>query len=354
MKKIQFVDLHAQYLSIKSEIDKAIALVIEQTAFIGGDYVKKFEQDFGAYLNTSNVLGCANGTDSIEILLKSFKIGAGDEVIVPAVSWISTSEAVGSVGAVPVFVDVDQDGLIRADLIEKSITSKTKCIIPVHLYGNSVDMTAVMKIAKSNNLLVLEDCAQAHGARHKNQIVGTIGDCSSFSFYPGKNLGAYGDAGRMISNHGQKTKHDHHFEGRNSRLDGLHAAVLSVKLKHLNAWTKKRVENASLYRDLLADLKQIKLPPVKLDDSHVYHLFVIQTESRDELATFLKTRGIDTAIHYPTPLPYLKAYNGTVDSKVSFPEAKRFTSEILSLPMYPELTKDEIEYIAGSVKMFFS
>lgn len=361
--KIPFVDLKAQYQSIKPEIDEAISKVISETAFIGGKYVKEFEQLFSKYLNINHVIACANGTDSLEILLKAYGVAINDEVIVPAVSWISTSEAVSSTGAKPVFVDIDPISYtIDVKLIESKITPQTKAIIPVHLYGNPADMKEIMLIAKKYNLIVIEDCAQSHGAEIDGKMVGTFGDAASFSFYPGKNLGAYGDAGamatnnttiaekiRMIANHGQLEKHKHLIEGRNSRMDGIQAAVLSAKIKYLHEWTAKRIEIADYYSLLLKTLN-IKTPFVKNYYKHVFHLYVIVTEKRDELKEQLETHGIETAIHYPTALPFLDAYKSRGYSHTDFPIAHDFTSKILSLPIYPELTKEMVMYVVENIK----
>jgi dTDP-4-amino-4,6-dideoxygalactose transaminase len=360
---VPFIDLKAQYLSIKSEIDATIFSVINESAFIGGDYVKCFEDDFSKYINVSNVIGCANGTDSLEIIIKALGIGPGDEVIVPALSWFSTSEAVSSVGANPIFVDIEKEFYtIDTKLIEEKITSKTKAIIPVHLYGQAADMKTIISIAKKYNLKVIEDCAQSHGAEFERKNVGNWGDASSFSFYPGKNLGAYGDAGcmatnneelakvfRMIANHGQLKKHDHVMVGRNSRLDGLHAAVLSVKLKYLEEWTKKRIENAEFYDKLLQN-SAIGIPKKRQNGRHVYHLYVVQVENRDSLINRLLKKGIQTAVHYPTALPLLKAYSFKNLKPSDFPIAFALSERILSIPMYAELTKDKIDYVAESLK----
>jgi dTDP-4-amino-4,6-dideoxygalactose transaminase len=317
--KIPFVDLKAQYQSIKSEIDAAMGSVMADTAFIGGSsnkYVTAFEKEFADFLNLKHVVSCANGTDSLEILLEAYGIGAGDEVIVPALSWISSSEAVGRAGATPVFVDVCEDTLlIDIDKIEQKISSKTKAIMPVHLYGNAVDMEAIMALAKKHNLIVIEDCAQAHEAAFNQKMVGTFGHAASFSFYPGKNLGAYGDAGciatnsadiaakcKMIANHGQLEKHNHVMEGRNSRLDGLHAAVLSVKLKYLHGWNESRIKNAAHLGSLIHNVAYT-LPVINKHTRHVFHLYVIRHNKRDALKKFLAEKGIETAIHYPTALP---------------------------------------------------
>jgi dTDP-4-amino-4,6-dideoxygalactose transaminase len=362
---IPFVDLKEQYQRIKPEIDTAIQKVIIDTAFINGKYVHEFEELFGKFLGLNHVVACANGTDSLEILLKAYGIGSGDEVIVPAVSWISTSEAVSSVGATPVFVDIDSDNYtIDCKLIEQKISPSTKAIIPVHLYGNPADMIEIMNIAEKKNLLVIEDCAQAHGARIKGKMVGTFGHAASFSFYPGKNLGAYGDAGamatndssiaakmRMIANHGQLEKHNHVMEGRNSRMDGIQGAILSVKLKYLNEWIKKRIKHAENYNRLFNGTS-IKTPSVRSNSEHVYHLYVILSDKRDVLKRHLHEQNIETAIHYPVALPFLEAYSRMHYKPSDFPVAYNFSSRILSLPIYPEMTSDMINYVVKSVKAF--
>lgn len=366
--KVPFVDLKEQYYSIKEEIDAAISNVIADTAFVGGSsnkYVTKFEKEFGEFIGLKNVISCANGTDSIEILLEAHGIKQGDEVIVPALSWISTSEAVGRIGAKPVFVDVCEDTLlIDLDKVEGRITNRTKAIIPVHLYGNAVDMERVMLLASKYNLIVIEDCAQSHEASFNGKMVGTYGHSASFSFYPGKNLGAYGDAGcmvtndnelalkcRMIANHGQIEKHNHVIEGRNSRMDGIHAAVLSVKLKYLHTWNNQRIEHAKYLCENI-DSKKYRFPQRNSNAKHVYHLFVIRTDKRDLLKKYLGENGIETAIHYPQPLPLLKAYQSNNYTAQDFPVASAETQRILSLPMFPELTKDQMNYLIDVLNKF--
>lgn len=368
MQKIPFVDLRQQYESIKTDIDNVMASVMLDTAFVGGSnnkYVTQFESQFADYLGVKQVVSCANGTDSIEILLEAMGVKAGDEVIVPALSWISTSEAVGRIGATPVFVDVCEDTLlIDTGKIEQKITSKTKVIIPVHLYGNAVDMETIMRIAKASGLKVIEDCAQSHGARYNGKLVGTFGDAASFSFYPGKNLGAYGDAGcittdfselankcRMIANHGQIKKHDHVMEGRNSRMDGLHGAVLSVKLKRLDEWNTKRQNNAAYY-DLILPAEKFRKPTINKGASHVYHLYVIRTEKRDDLKDYLGKKGIETAVHYPTALPFLKAYSHYGYKPYDFPVAYAETQKVLSIPMFPELTREQMDSVVTAIISF--
>lgn len=361
MKQIAFVDLYAQYLSIKEDIDNAIASTIKNSAYIGGS-VKEFEKAFSEYTGIRHVIACANGTDSIEILLKAYNIKEGDEVIVPACSWISTSEAVSAVGATPVFVDIENDFFtIDASLIEKAITPRTRAIIPVHLYGHAADMDAIMKIATKNNLAVIEDCAQAHGASINGKMVGSFGHAASFSFYPGKNLGAYGDAGcmatndtviadmsRMIAQHGQKGKHNHLIEGRNSRLDGLQAAILLAKLPYLEQWTSKRIEHANYYTQLLQD-KNIVVPATKPGYRHVFHLYVVRVDNRDELREKLAASGIETAIHYPSPLPFLPCYAHRGFSREQFPVASSNQHRILSIPMYAELSESDLNLIASQL-----
>lgn len=355
--RVPFADLKAQYDSIKKEIDHAFGQVLASSSFIGGKFVAAFEQEFAAYLGTKHCIGCANGTDAIEILLHAFGIGEGDEVIVPALTWISTAEAVNNTGATPVFIDIHPDTYtIDPLLIAGKITARTKAIIPVHLFGQAADMEEITRVAHQHNLIVIEDCAQSHGALYKNKITGTLAHAATFSFYPGKNLGAYGDAGamvtnddriaekaRMIANHGQKEKHDHRLIGRNSRLDGLQAAVLSVKLRYLDRWNEARVVHAALYNSLLHDLP-VKKPVTVPDRKHVFHLYVIECGYRDARAKLLEKDGIQTAVHYPRPLPFTDAYKHLNIPEHEFPVSLAACSRILSLPMYAELDKEKITY----------
>jgi dTDP-4-amino-4,6-dideoxygalactose transaminase len=361
--QVPFVDLKLQYANLKPAMDAAIARVIADTAFVGGrdnKYVRAFEEDFSRWLGVPDFVGCANGTDSLELLLQAAGIGRGDEVIVPALTWISTSEAVSTIGATPVFVDIDPVTFtIDVAKLAAAITPRTRAIIPVHLYGQTADMDPILTLAARHKLFVLEDCAQAHGATYKGRKVGTMGDACSFSFYPGKNLGAYGDAGgfaakdktiheraRMLANHGQPRKHDHQLEGRNSRLDGLQAAVLSVKLPHLDAWNAARVKVAAQYDAKLADLgNRVRRPAVAKDRTHVYHLYVVRVAKRDAVTAKLKDAGIATAVHYPTPLPLLAAYKARAITRAHIPAAATACDEILSLPMYPEMTSSQIDAV---------
>ena len=360
--QVPFVDLKLQYERLHNDIDLAIQSVINETAFISGKYAKQFEAEFANYLGIKHVVSCANGTDSLELLLQAFGIGKGDEVIVPANSWISTSECVTTVGAKVVFVDSKPDTYtIDTNLIETKITPNTKAIIPVHLYGCPADMDEIMAISKKYNLIIIEDCAQAHGAKYKGKTIGTIGHASSFSFYPGKNLGAYGDAGgmatniddiatkvRMMANHGRLGKHDHGIEGRNSRLDGIQASILSAKLPHLESWTEARIHNAQLYHKYLAELG-LQLPFAPLETRHVFHLYVIKVDNRAYVQEKLLSKGIETGIHYPIALPLLKAYAHFGYMAKDFPIASGQMNQLLSLPMYAELTEEQIAYVCSNL-----
>lgn len=359
---IPLVDLKAQYHAHREQIDDAISSVIDESAFIGGEYVKLFEEQFAEFLGINNFVGCANGTDAIEIALRVLGIGRGDEVIVPAHTWISTSEAVTSVGATIVFADTLADTYtIDPVSVEGRITSRTKAIIPVHLYGCPCDMDSICSLAGKFDIKVIEDSAQAHGAIYRGKKVGTIGDAGTFSFYPGKNLGAYGDAGgmvfkreenaaraRMMADHGRVGKHNHVIEGRNSRLDGLQAAILSAKLPNLEAWTLKRERVAARYAELLAplELKLQKSPP---ESRHVHHIYAIQIEDRDATQNRMAARGIETGIHYPSALPFIKPYAHLNHIPKDFPVAHRVTSKVLSLPMYPELSDEQLHYIVNQL-----
>jgi dTDP-4-amino-4,6-dideoxygalactose transaminase len=365
---VPFVDLKAQYESIKNEIDDAIKSVVTETAFIGGKYVNTFEQKFAQLYGVKHCISCANGTDSLYIIMKMLGIGAGDEVITVANSWISSSETITQTGATPVFVDIDPVYYsIDEKLLEDKITSKTKAIMPVHLQGQMCEMDTILAIASKHNIPVIEDCAQSHFSKYKGQNAGTLGIAGSFSFYPGKNLGAYGDAGCIITNddalaikckrfarHGALIKHQHTIEGINSRLDGLQAAILTAKLPYILDWTAKRQANAQYYVSVLQDIEQITLPTVRPETEHTFHLYVIRAERRDKLATHLQQKGIETAIHYPIPLPLMEAYSYLGYTENDIPVSARYRNEILSLPMYPELTNEMMDYISHSIKDFYS
>ena len=367
MLKVPFVDLKAQYSSIKTEIDVAISTVVENTTFIGGQIIEEFEEDFANLYGVKNCISVANGTDSLYIIMKMLGIGKGDEVITVVNSWISSSETISQTGATPVFVDINSKFYsIDEEQIEAAITPKTKAIIPVHLHGQMCNMDKIMKIAHKHGLLVIEDCAQAHFSEFKGKRAGTFGIAGSFSFYPGKNLGAYGDAGciitnnnelaqkcRMYARHGALKKHQHQIEGINSRMDGIQAAILKVKLSYILDWTKNRIVNANLYDSYLRKIDEIIIPERREDTMHTFHLYVIRTSRRDELKEFLFSYGIDTAIHYPTSLHNLPAYAYLGHEPNDFPKSNAAQSQILSLPMYPELTEKQIEYVANAIQKFF-
>lgn len=364
---VPFVDLKAQYASIKPEIDTVIQRVFDETSFVGGKYVADFEKDFSIRYQAKHVIGVANGTDAIYIVLKMLGIGPGDEVITSASSWISTSETISQTGARPIFVDIDpQTYTINPELIEGKITPRTRAIIPVHLYGQMAHVSTIKEICDKHELFLVEDCAQSHFSMESNVLAGKTGIAGTFSFYPGKNLGAYGDAGciitnddhlasrcRMYANHGSLKKHDHQMEGINSRLDTLQAAVLSVKLKYIDQWTQSRINNATLYSEHFRNCTEVQVPQVRRDTLHSFHLYVIRTPVRDKLKLFLEEHGIQTAIHYPVALPFLPAYNHLGHTKADFPVAFRLQNEILSLPMYPELSVPQIEYVSAQIANFF-
>ena len=380
---IPLVDLKRQYDSIKEEIDAAISEVISKSAFVGGPLVESFERSFASFCGVRHCAGVGNGTDALFIALKCLGIGEGDEVIVPANTFIATSEAVTMTGAKVVFVDIhpntyNMDPAKLEDYLKKrfskgtstwqhgSTATRLSAVIPVHLYGQPADMDPIIEIARRYDLKVIEDGAQAHGAIYKGRRIGSTGDVVCFSFYPGKNLGAYGDGGaivtdndelavkmRMFANHGRMDKYDHELEGVNSRLDGLQAAILGVKLKYLPEWSEKRRRNAHLYNQLLKETDLIT--PVEVSEVvAVYHLYVVRTrkELRHTLQDYLKSKGIATGIHYPIALPNLKAYARLKHTPNDFPEATKASQEILSLPMFAELEEDEIAYIAQEIKHF--
>ena len=363
---IPFVDLKSQYNSIKEEMDAAINAVISRTAFIGGPFLADFEKEFAHFCGTKYCVGVGNGTDALFIALKALGIGAGDEVITAANSFIATSEAITSTGAKVVFVDCEPNNYtIDVSKIEEKISDKTKAIIPVHLYGQAADMDGIYDLAKKYDLAVVEDAAQAHGATYKGRKVGTLGDVACFSFYPGKNLGAYGDGGaivtnnkilekrcRMLANHGRLEKYSHDIEGYNSRLDGLQAAILSVKLRHLADWNKGRNRVADYYLEHIK-AEQVVLPRKMDGNGHVYHLFIVQVENREAFMDALKKEGISTGIHYPIPLPSQRAYSYLGHEAGDFPVAERLAERIVSLPMFPELREDQLEKIVSVIHGFY-
>ncbi len=364
---VKFLDLAKQYSMLKPEIDEAISAVINESAFIGGKYVNVFERHFADYQQTAHCIGVANGTDAIEIALEALHLPAGSEILVPANTFIATSEAVTRCGHKVVFCDCDPETYtISIPDATKRITPDTHAIIPVHLYGHPCDMDKVLDLARRYKLTVIEDCAQAHGAVYKGRKVGGFGDIGTFSFYPGKNLGAYGDGGaivtnddglagkcRMIANHGRIDKYNHEFEGRNSRLDGIQAAILDVKLTRLDQWIHRRREIAEYYRRTLNNLPELTLPSVKDWAGHVWHLFVIRTAERDALQKHLAEHEIHTGVHYPIALPMLKAYSHLGREKSDL-FACSIGSELLSLPMGEHLDDGELEIVVKEIKNYFT
>lgn len=365
---IPFVDLKAQYQSIKYDIDQAIRQVIEETSFIGGPVVSKFEDEFSKLYGVKNVISCANGTDSLYILMKMLGIGKDDEVITAANSWISSSETITQTGATPVFIDAHPCFFsLDESRLESVITPRTRALIAVHLHGQMCAMDELKAICDKHNIYLIEDCAQSHFSAYKDKRAGLFGVAGSFSFYPGKNLGAYGDAGCIITNddalaekckmyarHGALIKHQHQMEGINSRMDGMQAAILAAKLPHILGWTEKRIAVAAIYDTMLSGIRQLTIPARRPDTKHTYHLYLIRCEQRDQLATRLKERGIETAIHYPTALPNLPAYKYLGYRSADFPVATALQHDSLSLPIYPELTEEMVGYIAGSIRTFYS
>ena len=365
--KVPFVDLKEQYARIKSEIDWAIQDVIDNTAFIGGPAVEMFEMEFARIYGSKHCVSVANGTDSLFIIMKMLGIGAGDEVITVANSWISSSETISQTGAKPVFIDIEREYYsMDANKLEDAINHRTKAIIPVHLHGQVCDMDVITSIAGKYNLHVIEDCAQAHFSEFKGVRAGLRGIAASFSFYPGKNLGAYGDAGciltnddllsskfRMYARHGALRKHEHIIEGINSRMDGLQAAILRAKLPFILDWTESRIRNAEIYTDKLACVDEVITPRVRPLTKHTFHLYVVRVPDRDSLAAYLRQQGVETAVHYPKALPNMLAYKYLGYSSIDFPVASEYQDQILSLPMYPELTIDKIDHVVSSIKRFY-
>lgn len=364
---IPFVDLQTQYQSIKAEVDAAIHRVLDASSYILGPEVERFEREFAAYTNAEHCVALNSGTAAIQLAVMACGIGAGDEVIVPANTFFASAEGVSTAGATPVFVDADSDSYtIDSTKIEAAITPRTRAIMPVHLYGQAADLDPVFEIAAHHNLHVIEDAAQAHGAKYKGRPVGALGAAGAFSFYPGKNLGAYGEGGavttnnaavarriRLLRDHGSERKYRHEVVGYNFRLEGLQGAVLAVKLKHLNRWNDLRRTHAATYRELLAPLAHdnlIELPREMPYAEHIYHLFVIQIDERDAVQQRLTEAGVATGIHYPVPIHLQPAYANLGYKPGDFPVAERQASRVLSLPMFPELTRNQLARVADATK----
>lgn len=341
--------------------------VLDESYFLHGRQVREFEEAFSAKLGMEHCLGVGNCTDALFIVLKMLGIGEGDEVIVPAMTWITDAEVVSNLGAKPVFVDVHPETYtLDPTKLEEAITPKTKAVIPVHLYGQMADMFAICEVASKHGLKVVEDCAQAHFASYKKRYAGSFGHAAVFSFYPTKNLGALGDAGaivtndrslyeacRKMANHGAMDKHNHEFPGMNSRMDTLHAAVLSLKLKHIDNWNEQRNQLAKKYFEVLSGVGDLVLPNIGADNVHVFHIYNVLTSRRDELKHFLRDNGIQTQIHYPKAVPFTRAYSSFNLKATDFPVSYRLQQEGLSLPIFPGMTDGQQGYVVNKVMEFF-
>lgn len=357
------VDLKAQYATIKPDIDAAIQRVVSNTSFILGKEVADFEREFASTVGAQGAVGVASGTAALQLALLAVGVKPGDEVITTAHTFIATAEPISQCGAKPVFVDIDPATYnIDPNRVEEAITSRTKAIVPVHLYGQPAELKALRDIAARHNLWLIEDAAQAHCAEYEGKRCGSIGDLACFSFYPGKNLGAYGDAGavtgndeallarvRKLRDHGRTTKYEHDEIGFGERLDALQAAILAAKLPHLESWTDARRAHARLYNELLAD-SDVITPFESANVRHVYHLYVIRVPRRNEMLEHLKSQGVGAGIHYPVPVHRQPAYLKEGYGDISLPVTEQVASEIVSLPMYPELSSEQIEYVARAVK----
>lgn len=361
-------DLRREYSRIRSEIDGAIERVLGRGWFILGEEGEAFEAEWAEYCGVGHAVGVGNGTDAIHLALRAAGIGPGDEVVVPALTAAFSALAVSMIGATPVFADVDP---VRYTLdpaaFEASVTPRTAAVMPVHLYGCPAEMETIVQIARRHNLFVLEDAAQAHGACYQGERVGGLGDAAAFSFYPSKNLGAYGDAGAVVTNHpdlaekvrllrhgGQRSTYEHVVLGTNSRLDEIQAAILRVKLKHLDGWNRRRQVLARRYEDGLRECKDLALPAIPSDVEHVFHLYVVRTPLRNALRDYLDGAGVKTAIHYPKGVHLQAAYAGLGYKEGSCPNAERAASQILSVPIFPQLTQTEVEQAIRLIRLFFA
>ena len=362
-RQIPFLDLADFPADLKLELQAKFSQMLDKGIFSGGEEVVGLENELKAYLKAPYFIACSNGTDALEIALRALNLGQGDEVIVPAMTWVSTAEAVQLVAATPVFAEIDANGLLDLDKLPKYLSPKTKAIIPVHLYGKMVNMKKLSALAKANNLYLIEDAAQAFGACQHGIPAGLWGDIGCFSFYPTKNLGALGEAGglstkdssmdrkiRLLINHGQEVRDTHEIVGRNARIDTLQAGFLRVKLNHFDHWQRNRKALAKQYLGKLSKLTNIQVPAGILEEDHNAHLFVIQTPERDNLKLHLQSRGIGTAIHYPNPIPLMPVYS---NQPGAFPIAEKFSHTILSLPLHPFLSEEDVKYICSEIIAFF-
>jgi dTDP-4-amino-4,6-dideoxygalactose transaminase len=362
--KIPFLDLNAQHAPLRAEIDRAIGEVIDASAFAGGPFVARFEDEFASFCNCRHAIGVGNGTDALWLALLALGVGPGDEVITVPGTFMATAEAISYCGARPVFVDVDeQTYTMDPTKLGEALTPRTKAIVPVHIFGQMADMDPILEFARKHGLFVVEDAAQAHGAEYRGRRAGTLGDVGAFSFYPGKNLGAFGEAGGIITNndvvmekirvlrdHGQVRKYHHTMIGWNCRMDGIQAAVLSIKLRHLEKGNQLRRSHAARYDLALRAIDGLVTPHRAEYGKHVYHIYSIRVDDRDEFMQRLTEQGIGCGIHYPIPVHLQEAYSGLGYTCGSFPVAERCASEFVSLPMFPELTPAQVDAVAEAVK----
>ncbi len=366
MNNVPFLDLATQHESLSTEIEAAISGVLASSAFSGGRYVSRFEEEFADFCGTSFAVGVGSGTEALWLALLALDIGRGDEVITVPMTFLATLEAISMAGAAPVLVDVRPDtGTLDPELLENAITSRTRAIMPVHLYGRTADMDPIREIADRHGLAVIEDACQAHGAEYHGRRAGSLGDAAGFSFYPGKNLGALGEAGavttdredlavtmRRLRDHGQREKYYHDLVGWNARMDGLQGAVLSVKLRRLDSWNEQRRNRAALYRELLSDVEGIELHAPEQGKEHVHHLFTVLSPERDRIREYLGDRGIQTGIHYPIPCHLQEAYRHLGHGEGDFPVSERIGRETFSLPMFPELREEQVRRVAEEIRSF--
>jgi dTDP-4-amino-4,6-dideoxygalactose transaminase len=362
--KVPFLDLRSQHAPLREEFDRAIREVIDRSAFAGGPFVAKFEEDFATYCNCQNAIGLGSGTEALWLTLLALGVGTEDEVITVPSTFMATAEAITYCGAKPVFVDVDERTYTMDPTeLEKALTVKTKAVIPVHLFGQPAEMDSILQFAHKHGLFVIEDAAQAHGATYKGRKAGSLGDAGCFSFYPGKNLGAFGEAGAVVTNnfalqekirvlrdHGQVRKYHHTMVGWNCRMDGIQAAVLSIKLRHLERGNQLRRVHALQYNQAFEGVDDLVMPSEATYARHVYHIYAIRVQDRNEVMRDLEEKGIGCGVHYPVPIHLQEAYRNLGYSRGAFPVSERTAGEFISLPMFPELTEAQIQFVAEAVK----
>lgn len=363
---VPFLDLKAQQAAIRDEVDQALRRVLDSCAFAGGPFVEEFEAAFASFCGCRSAVGVGSGTDALWLALLALGVGPGDEVVTVPYTFIATAEAISMCGAKPVFVDIQPDSYnLDPSLLERAITPRTRAVVPVHLFGRMADMDPIMEIARSRGLFVVEDASQAHGAEYKGRRAGSVGDAGCFSFYPTKNLGACGEAGavvtndsqlaeniRMLRDHGQESRYRHKLLGWNARMDGFQGAVLAVKLRHLPTWNEARIENARRYDEWLAGTEGVGVPARPDHGSHVFHIYAIRTNRRDALLDHLQRQGVSCGVHYPIPIHLQEAYRSLGYTKGDFPVAEACAGSLLSLPMFPELSREQVAHVAAQIRKF--